>query len=1222
VLAGGLSAQGQAFSNAVMALHPLAYWPLQETNLPPASPVTQVQNYGTLGTAENGNLSGNVVSGPGPVTGAQANAFDGIQVYNQAPPGTIPGAWISAPYAAAASPAPPFSIEAWVNTTYPTGDPYGNPNGQPQYQSQQIVLSDMSGSRSGWVLYANYNKDQLSGYTNTDYTFRMFYNNGTTASATLTVSPNNTVGAGQWMHVVIVVTNSTVRAYTNGVSAGSATFSSYVANNGASGATGLAIATRGDTDREYNWAGAVAEVAYYTNVLLGSDALADYNARNNAASYEALVQARHPIIWWKMDELLSQPVATNCGSLGAAANGYYPTDWTGNNTLLPGVAGPTNCGFGATSVAWQSGSGRITSSTGPGVPCGVGSPAMWNLTGSISLMAWARAVGNWGVNQDLIGHSENSYRLWVDSGNYPDFGFGTASGNVLVGANKIAQNDENWHFWVGTYNATNNAAALYIDGVPAASGTFTAPTVGNTAAELLIGGAPDWTGRNFIGNIAHAAIFNSALSSVQVSNLYNTTVCGQGPVVIKPVFPNPNAECWSSSTYVFQPAFNGFGQTLSYAWTLDSGYGPVPISGAINASLAFQSIPGLTVGGGPYTLNVTATTIYGSTNSSVTLTIDAPPPAATTIYSDSFTRSGALSGTAPDMADLYSALWTADGSFTCNGSSAVNSSAYAFAAWLPFIPQVGHVYTLSCDLNPLNSSDNWLGLGFATAQDTGLQTGELATYVEARGNRASANSGAVVVPGTSYPATGVTPFDASGSSTYQIELDTATGDSGSGWTIKVWEDGILLYGPDSYPANPSILSAFIGNYQTGNGAFDNFKLTDSLPSSGAPVMVQNPPAQLFAMQGFAAAVPAVAAGATSYQWQLNGNNLADNGRIVGAHATRLSILAALPGDTGTYQLIAWNGSGSVTSSPCALTVGTAPVGFASASDPGAWTINSSVGASTASVPNLVSNLLTLTDGSIGEAGTAFFNVAQYIGGFYAKFTYQVLNPVAPVGDGATFCLQDDPRGPTACGGVTYNFGLRGGSFSPSVAPSAELVLNLYSPQALVGYSWNTQAHVTLPTQQTPGSVNIANGDPITMTLYYDGSSLGLTMTDAGPVATNSFSTTLAVGDLTSVIGSRTAYVGFSGSDGDAASAQTITNFMFVSLPTLPKLWITENGSGQAVVTWPGTYAGFSLLQRSDITATNWASVSNPVTVTSSGNCQVTVPVSGAPAFYRLMVGLQ
>jgi len=142
-----------------------------------------------------------------------------------------------------------------------------------------------------------------------------------------------------------------------------------------------------------------------------------------------------------------------------------------------------------------------------------------------------------------------------------------------------------------------------------------------------------------------------------------------------------------------------------------------------------------------------------------------------------------------------------------------------------------------------------------------------------------------------------------------------------------------------------------------------------------------------------------------------------------------------------------------------------------------------------------------------------------------------------------------------------------------------------------------------------------------MSLYYDGNTLTLKMVDNGPLATNSFSTTLAQGDLTAAIHSKTAYVGFGGSDYNFTSTQTISNFTFVSLPTLPALAISENGSGGSVISWPGTFAGFLLQQKADVTATNWVSVTNAVTITTSGNCEVTIPASSVAKFYRLAAGL-
>src|SRR5947209_2034500 len=53
-LAGAVSARAQAYSNAVMALNPSAYWPLNET-AQPALPINlTAQNLGTLGTQGNG----------------------------------------------------------------------------------------------------------------------------------------------------------------------------------------------------------------------------------------------------------------------------------------------------------------------------------------------------------------------------------------------------------------------------------------------------------------------------------------------------------------------------------------------------------------------------------------------------------------------------------------------------------------------------------------------------------------------------------------------------------------------------------------------------------------------------------------------------------------------------------------------------------------------------------------------------------------------------------------------------------------------------------------------------------------------------------------------------------------------------------------------------------------------------------------------------------------
>src|ERR1700756_3992540 len=59
-----------SYSNAVMALNPVAYWPLEETNQPPSNLAT---NLGTAGSVYNGFYGAGVTLG---VTGALAGDSD------------------------------------------------------------------------------------------------------------------------------------------------------------------------------------------------------------------------------------------------------------------------------------------------------------------------------------------------------------------------------------------------------------------------------------------------------------------------------------------------------------------------------------------------------------------------------------------------------------------------------------------------------------------------------------------------------------------------------------------------------------------------------------------------------------------------------------------------------------------------------------------------------------------------------------------------------------------------------------------------------------------------------------------------------------------------------------------------------------------------------------------------------------------------------------------
>ncbi|MGH7941932.1 MAG: lectin-like domain-containing protein [Limisphaerales bacterium] len=335
----------------------------------------------------------------------------------------------------------------------------------------------------------------------------------------------------------------------------------------------------------------------------------------------------------------------------------------------------------------------------------------------------------------------------------------------------------------------------------------------------------------------------------------------------------------------------------------------------------------------------------------------------------------------------------------------------------------------------------------------------------------------------------------------------------------------------------------------------------------------------------------------SYQWKFNGTN------IPGATArsyTKSNVQAA---DTGSYQAVVANSYGSITSSVALITFGSQPLGF---NGNGLnWTVNQS-GYYPYSTPTFGDNVVTLTDGNGGEAQSIFFNSPQYIGAFKAGFTYQAGGNRAA--DGISFCIQNDASGPDARGGGGGGLGVSG------IAPAIQLELNLYTGNSqIVGYTVLTNgltgASGSNGNYHAPGNVNLAGGDPIHITINYDNRLMTLTFTDA--VANTSFSTNLTVGDLTQLLGTNAAWVGFTGADGGATSVQTISEFSFTSIPAAA---IQSSGSN-VLISWPHAAPGFTLQENPDLTTPDWINVTNTGVVTNNSD-QVAFPAV-SNMFYRL-----
>jgi autotransporter-associated beta strand protein len=291
--------------------------------------------------------------------------------------------------------------------------------------------------------------------------------------------------------------------------------------------------------------------------------------------------------------------------------------------------------------------------------------------------------------------------------------------------------------------------------------------------------------------------------------------------------------------------------------------------------------------------------------------------------------------------------------------------------------------------------------------------------------------------------------------------------------------------------------------------------------------------------------------------------------------------------------------------------GSNTTGSAPSINNGTWTFNTV----TVTQTPVTGGTLELTDGGGSERRSAFFNIPVAVNRpFTANFTYRA-TPAAGA-DGMAFIIQNDPLGlgalATSGGGSGLGYGDNTGTITTSpgvITPSAAVEFNIYNGHT-VGTAYYTMG--VTGTYNATGSVNIASGDPIQVTLTYDGSStLTEFLKDLSTSATYSTSYGTA-GSFASLLGSTTGYVGFSAATGGATSTQVIsdfsTNLQFVGpkvyiLPATTDLSIASggtldlNGGVQAV----NSLTGAGVINSSDSSSVAQLAITGSTATTFSGS---------------------
>jgi len=205
--------------------------------------------------------------------------------------------------------------------------------------------------------------------------------------------------------------------------------------------------------------------------------------------------------------------------------GYWKFD-EGSGTTASDSSGYGNTGTlstGASTPGWTTGKvGGALSFDGVDdyveVP---DSPSIRNWPDGITVEIWAKSnTENWNSYGMLVS-KRDSFILYpvTDTKALYWYIIGTAWWSV---AYVIPEDIRNWHHYVGTYSA-DRYLRLYMDGELVASPMGPYGAIADDEGIMAIGRDDGFTDRNFNGLIDEVRMYNRALSSAEISAIYNAT---------------------------------------------------------------------------------------------------------------------------------------------------------------------------------------------------------------------------------------------------------------------------------------------------------------------------------------------------------------------------------------------------------------------------------------------------------------------------------------------------------------------------------------------------------------------------------------------------------------------------------------------------------------------------------------------------------------------------
>ena len=327
----------------------------------------------------------------------------------------------------------------------------------------------------------------------------------------ITVHPTiSTINNSTWYHLTVVHSGTSATLYLDGSSLGTQTVNALPSSSGNAFNIG-----RWSPGANYHYNGYADEVSLFDSALSASDVTSIYN-RGGPDDLASL----NPVGWWRMGDTGSD---YGTATITNAATGSNSGGSSINASIENGSSGNTSPTYSTDVPVAPIANSYALSLDGTDDYVALGNSS--DLAPSnITVSLWFKASGTVGTYNYLFareGALYGSYLLRYTSANKFNIFIGHAGGSTTDITSSSTYTLTDWHHVAFTYDQTN--LKLYVDGSEAASVAKT--TAIDYTPSTSYGTDNTYIGKgtfadNTEGLIDEVAIFNSALSASQITNIY------------------------------------------------------------------------------------------------------------------------------------------------------------------------------------------------------------------------------------------------------------------------------------------------------------------------------------------------------------------------------------------------------------------------------------------------------------------------------------------------------------------------------------------------------------------------------------------------------------------------------------------------------------------------------------------------------------------------------